>query len=95
MSDPIWFAIVVSVFAGYLLVAFVNGGNIAELSGIPFRGGMMWNAIDKFLKEFVIKQTYCYTCGKRPCNPRYECPICHEWQCSKECLMKHVSDAEE
>jgi hypothetical protein len=28
MSDPIWFAIIVSVFAGYLLVAFVNGGGI-------------------------------------------------------------------
>jgi hypothetical protein len=48
---------------------------------------------DQIAKEIASRQTHCYTCGKKLTGyGAYECHVCHEWQCSKECLEKHTRD---
>jgi hypothetical protein len=47
---------------------------------------MMPNEIDR---EMAAEQTHCYTCGNK-LEVKYECPICGEWQCSPECLERHI-----
>jgi hypothetical protein len=45
--------------------------------------------VDQLNREMAAKQTHCYTCGRRLLGQGYECHVCHEWQCSKECWEKH------
>lgn len=46
--------------------------------------------VSEMSREAAANQTHCYTCGKRFRQIKYECPICAEWQCSEECLDKHI-----
>ena len=47
--------------------------------------------MDEIDREIAAAQTHCYTCGKKFEDVKYECPTCHEWQCSEECRTKHIN----
>lgn len=44
---------------------------------------------DEIDRAIAARQTHCYTCGNKLTGEAFECYVCHEWQCSKECLEKH------
>ena len=46
--------------------------------------------LDEIDREIASTQTHCYTCGKPFSGVKYECPTCHEWQCSEECRKRHI-----